>query len=160
MKLPGPGPSCRQKFERPDAPEWYQLALDDYGMTELMSDGGLNPRVRRMFEHTRFPLHLVNEKTSWCAAAACRWIEEAGYVSPHSASAAAFMSYGDHSDWKIGAFILIPREGGSGYHVTQYAGDAPHHMFWGLGGNQRNGVLPALYAKAHAVAKRWPNKKL
>ncbi len=151
----------RLALEHPDAPPWYKLALADYGMRELTKDGGLNPRVHAMLlNHTHFPDDLIRKDTAWCAAAMSSWIERAGFKSAHSASAAAYEKFGEACDWKIGCVVVVPRTGGSGRHVTLYAGDVDAHTFIGYGGNQRNGCFPSFYPKLKVVARRWPKELL
>lgn len=155
---PVPG---RVALEHESAPDWYKLALQDYGMRELLPDGTLNPKVRKLFaDYTKFPTDLVNKTTPWCAAQMCAWLERSGWESPHSAAASSFLNYGVPSGWVRGAICVIPRIGGSGFHVTMFAGTVDSSLFIGYGANQRDACLPAFYQMVKVVAKRWPDKRL
>lgn len=137
-----------------DAPAYFRRALLFNGMKELLPDGTLEPRVRALFEHTRFPAKMVNTQTAWCAAFWCAMLEREGLKSPHSAAADSFSTFGLKCSPRVGAFVVIPREGGR-KHVTCWAGQAGS-QFLGFGGNQRNSVCMQLYDSIRIEHCRFP----
>ena len=142
----------------PDAPEWFQQALLFNGMRETLPDGSLDPRVRGFFAHTNFPSTLINAETAWCAAFCCAMLERTGYKSPHSAAAKDFAKWGIDSRPVIGAFVVMPRTGGS-KHVTMWAGTAGPGHFLGYGGNQGNHAQVNVYEAIRIEACRMPSER-
>lgn len=149
----------------PEAPPWLLEARKFAGCRELLGDGTLNPAVRDFFAVTSFPPRLINTKTAWCAAFACSCLEHVNIRSPRSAKAAHFLRWGVELDApRLGCFLVFSRgldPKSDQAHVGMYdptglAEDEFHYPV--LGGNQKNCVSVAPYAKRRLLGIRWPAK--
>lgn len=142
----------------PSPAPWMRTALGYVGVRELVG-GQLNPRVRAMFDATRFPREMITRQTSWCAAYACAVLEESGYASPHSARARDFLAYGlpveRPSYGTIAVFSrgLDPRDAKG--HVG-FVVDADGQDLLILGGNQANCVCIRSRPYDQLLGLRWP----
>lgn len=147
-----------------DYAPWMRVAGKMVGLRELIG-GELNPEVRRFFTHTKFPMHLVNSRTSWCAAWASTVLDLAQVESPHTASARAFLHYGVPLAQPVyGALLIFSRGTGSKDDETKgHVGFCPeilhdHHatQVLCLAGNQRNRICSIPQAKSRLLGVRWP----
>lgn len=142
----------------PASAPWMRTALGYVGVRELVR-GKLNPRVRQMFAHTRFPESLINAQTSWCAAYACTVLEQSGYASPHSARARDFLVYGSEIKRPVYGAIAVfsrgldPRDG-KGHVGFVVDADGPELLI--LGGNQANCVCIRQRPFGQLIGLRWP----
>lgn len=125
----------------------------------------LNPVVAGFFEHTRFPLELLNAKTNWCAAYACSVLEQHGIRSPRSARARDFLRWGVELKSPIyGALLVFERGSGAPDDPRGHVGFCEervhiatnsHVLTWG--GNQGNTVRSWPQHKAKLLGVRWPS---
>lgn len=135
-----------------------RTALGYVGVRELVG-GVLNPRVRAMFDSTRFPRELITRQTSWCAAYACAVLEESGYASPHSARARDFLAYGTERTQPTYGTIAVFSRGVDPRDAKGHVGfvvdvDGPDVLL--LGGNQQNCVCIRARPLAELLGLRWP----
>lgn len=128
------------------------------GVRERIAGGALNPIVRTLFAHTRFPPSMVSVSTSWCAAFACAMLERAGYDSPHSARARDFLRWGGALvQPRYGAIMVFSRGDSAELgHVGFYERMTEQGGVLVLGGNQANSVGTAVYPPERVLGMRWP----
>jgi uncharacterized protein (TIGR02594 family) len=152
-----------QQPPQPHLP-WMRIAQRYEGLRERTDDGKLAQVVRDFFRFTRFPPHLVNERTSWCAAFACTVLEIAGLESPHSAKARHFLDWGLPLARPVYGSILVfsrgPLEIDERGHVgfcarelVLHAGDVAC-----LAGNQDNAVCTRRKKLDRLLGVRWPKE--
>jgi uncharacterized protein (TIGR02594 family) len=133
----------------PDAPAYFQLALDFIGTHEIL-DGKLNPQVEAwLVNHTRFPVRLISKRTPWCAAFVSAMLEKGSLPSTHSAGAESYLGYGRACELSLYAIVVF------NHHVGFVAGEAGDHVMV-LSGNQSNQVCIKLYPKSSVLAYRMP----
>lgn len=146
-----------------NAAPWMRVAHGHLGLHELTDAGELNPVVRGFFDHTNFPPALITKRTAWCAAFACTCLEEVQIVSPHSAGARHFETWGYALQRPVWGCIAVFRRGPD---RTKRRGSPKRHVGFVdtvgrgealiFGGNQDNRAKLKPYPLADLVALRWP----
>lgn len=145
------------------AAPWMRVAHSYLGLHELTDAGELNPTVRGFFTHTKFPPALITKRTAWCAALVCACLEEVEIVSPRSAGARHFETWGYTLERPLWGCIAVFRRGSD---ATKRRGSPKRHVGFVdssgpkdaliFGGNQDNRVKLKPYPWADLVALRWP----
>jgi uncharacterized protein (TIGR02594 family) len=149
------------------AAPWMRMAFAHEGLEEIDAQGELADAVRAFFSHTRFPLALVNRRTSWCAAYACTVLESAGIRSPKSARARDFLAWGMPLTRPIfGAVLIFERPTFVGVSVLPewraHVGFCSSHPTRDainvacFGGNQGNRVCEVPKPVKALLGVRWP----
>lgn len=147
-----------------DYAPWMRVAGKMVGLRELIG-GELNPEVRRFFNHTKYPMHLVNKRTSWCGAWASTVLDLAQIESPHTASARAFLHYGVALAQPVyGSIMVFSRGTGAADDETKghvgFCSEALHDptatQVMCLAGNQHNKVCSIPQTKSRLLGVRWP----
>lgn len=151
-------------------PPWLTIARSYVGLKEIPGRSLHNPTVLGWLK--RYADNIgkwgkSRDETPWCAVFISHCLEEAGYPSTRDARAASYKTYGRPTKPKQGCIVVIrrrkkrgPNITGSnrgGYHVL-FLDEFTRHFIWGWGGNQKNRVSRAAYAKKNyeVVAIRWP----
>ncbi len=139
---------------------WMDWVIRNKGQKEI-SGTRANPFIVDLFRYTSLSGHKLatSDETAWCAALVCAALEKNGYDSPRSASAASFDLYGTESELKYGAILTLKRHGGSGRHVTFYAGTDFQGRLKCIGGNQSDSLKESVFGRDGLVAVRWPVKR-
>lgn len=135
-----------------DESPWLTRAKTFIGMREI-SGSQDNPEIVKCFNYVTY--HAQDDETPWCAAFACRMLEESGYKSTKSAAAVSFADYGESCELKPGAIVVFKWASGD-HHVTfcHHVVDADYVAC--LGGNQDNQCKISIYARKYIMAVRWP----
>jgi uncharacterized protein (TIGR02594 family) len=147
------------------AAPWMRTAFLDDGLCEIDAQGELASAVRACFEHTRFPLRLVNTRTNWCSAYACSTLERHGIRSPRSARARDFLSWGIPLIRPIFGAILVFERPALGLALPEwrahvgFCSSHPHRdsdVVACFGGNQKNMVCEVPKPTSKLLGVRWP----
>lgn len=150
------------KFAR-DLP-WLAAALHETGVVEL-AGGEHNPRI--VWYHSHTSLHADTDEVPWCSSFACAMLEEAGWASPRSAAARAWLDWGEPLPAPtLGSVVVLSRSGNRRAWVPGREPQGPGHVgfFLGgtrdlmavLGGNQSNRVKLSFYPRLRLLGVRWP----
>lgn len=149
-------------FDRSAWPPWMLLAAADVGVRELPGVA-THKRITEFYSHTNLTTHpekLNDDETSWCSAAMCCWLEEAGYKTPRSAKARSWLGWGEALKTpRVGCIVVLSRGNPAGQqgHVSLYVEPAHNNQMWLLGGNQGNSVrFSSSYPQAAVLGFRWP----
>lgn len=134
--------------------EWMNWLEARKGMAEVPGPTD-NSNIIDMFKHTTYK--ASHDEVPWCAACACSALEETGYASPHSATAATFINYGTPCELIPGCIVVFKWASGE-HHVTFCHHVVDKNYVACLGGNQSNQIKISLYERKYIVATRWPNK--
>ena len=140
-------------------PPWLTVASSQIGIREF-KDGKSNPEVEKYFAATDIDKAYHDDATPWCSAAICWCVEQAGFVSPHSAMARSWQRWGvELRQPRRGCVAVFWRgEPSSKFgHVGLYMGENKTHIFV-LGGNQNDGFCLALYSRDRLISYRWPKE--
>jgi uncharacterized protein (TIGR02594 family) len=146
---------------------WLRIAHRWDGLAELDDAGELSPTVRDFFRVTRFPLELVNKRTSWCAAFACTVCELAGIPHPHSARARDFLDSPHFVKLRapvLGCLLIFERAvGGTVSETYGHVGFCDRELLYAqqddvmcFGGNQDNRACSRRKKRAGLIACLWP----
>lgn len=132
-------------------PPWLRIAQGELHVHETAGPGN-NPRIIQYDQRTK--LRAKEDIIPWCAAFACWCLEEAGFLSPESAAAKDFLSWGRAIERPVeGCIVVLTRPGGA--HVGFYIGENAHVISI-LGGNQHDEVCIADFPLDHVLAYRMP----
>lgn len=141
---------------------WLTRAMGYLGQTEQVG-GKLSAFVRRLFKWTRFPSHLVNLRTAWCAAFLCTVLEESGVQSPRSARARDFLRWGIGLAAPVPGAVLVFMRGnqltGEQGHVALSLGFEEAGQVVAIGGNQQNAVTIERKKTTTLLGVRWPSDR-
>ena len=138
----------------PECP-WLDIAMEELGRGVNEVPGPeANPRIVEY--HSITALKATSDEVPWCAAFACWCLEKAGVRSPRSARARDFLKWGQPSERKIGAIVVLsrgadPRAGHVGFLY--------HDRSWEivlLGGNQGDRVSTRKFLADTVLGYRWP----
>lgn len=150
----------QRKAQEEQAP-WMKVAHSYLGLREVLTDGTLNPTVREFFRATRYPMDQVNVVTPWCSSFGCAVVSQVGIVSPRSARARDWLSWGIGLSRPIyGSMLVFIRgdaskmQGHFGFcDATPAEGSSVIDC---LGGNQANSVCVRSKPRAELLGIRWP----
>ena len=135
-------------------PPWLTIARGEVGVTETPGPGN-NPRILEY--HKRTKLRAKDDITPWCAAFVCWCLEEAGLISPESAAAQDFLTWGRAIEKPVeGCIVVLKRPGGR--HVGFYVGESGRFVNI-IGGNQRDRVMELMFSKNLVLGYRMPSEK-
>lgn len=135
-------------------PPWLELALDELGVQEV-SGKGTNPQIAEYLKTVDMP---SDDDIGWCSALE-NWLMIKSFIQgTRSALARSWCSWGEKSELRSGAVVVLKRGADPKYgHVTNcldWAAGEP--VFYGIGGNQRNRVAISPYLLTNILAVRWP----
>lgn len=136
-------------------PKWLQVARGFLGTRERLKNGDPNPLIERFFQETGFKGGDADD--AWCSAFANFCMASAGLVGTRKANARSWLDWGERLEKPSHGAIVVfssPPLPASG-HVSFYVGEEKNwiHVF---GGNQRNSVCEAPYARSRLLQYRWP----
>lgn len=133
---------------------WMPIALAEQGQLEVPGSEH-NPRILAYHAATELDKDLAAEdETPWCSSFVCWSVEHAGYCSTNSAWARSWLGWGHHlTRPRRGVIAVFSR--GSGGHVGFFISETKTHVTV-YGGNQRNRVCFADYAKERLLGYRVP----
>lgn len=138
-------------------PKWLEIAKmhEDMGVKEIPGAKD-HPVIVDALRAANYPERLIHDEVPWCAAIVCLWLEMAGLKSTDSAAAASYLNWGKNIEYgRPGCIVMIPRNGGSGYHVGLY--DREDNLgVWVLGGNQGDKVCTKRFGWNSVEEFRWP----
>jgi uncharacterized protein (TIGR02594 family) len=141
---------------------WLATARRSLGVTEIHGPHH-NPAILKLLDDADGHINdgkrlqgISDDEVPWCASAMCAWLEESGIVSPRSAWARSFATWGvGLGGPAVGAIAVLERGPTSG-HVTLVVGRDGHGNFVGLGANQSDSVKYSPFAVSRVIAWRWP----
>lgn len=146
-----------------DITPWMGRIRNFLGTKELLENGSVNPFITECFMHTTYH---TKENEPWCAAFACKVLEDVGYQSTRDAGADSYINYGEKlADLKSGCIVVLQHRVGSlrgHYHVTFFVSKQGDTITC-MGGNQFNSVCAEAFDLKYMmeiVAIRWPIKKV
>lgn len=146
----------------PPDPPWIVIARRELGVAELPGAAD-NPRIIEYLKATRLPPSMWHDSTAHCAAFVSWVLLEAKLPSPRTASARAYMEYGQRlTEPRVGAITVFSRGPNPAHgHVAFFIGlevaeTGVVQNILVLGANQRNQVRVAPYAAARLLGYRWP----
>lgn len=143
--------------ENTDLPEWYTIALDELGTSEVYGKKN-NPRIVEYHQATT--LKAEDDETSWCSAFVCWCLEKAGVKSTKSAAARSYLSWGKELEYPVEGCIVVLKRGNSSWqgHVGFFVREDRDTVSL-LGGNQGDTVSIAKFSKSKLLGYRWPETK-
>jgi len=133
------------------APAWLAIARKEVGTSELYGTKN-NPRIVEYHAKTR--LNAKDDETAWCSSFACWCLEEAGIQSTRSAWAKDFLKWGQSSELRLGAIVVLSRGENSGHVGFLETWD--ESRLWLVGGNQGDRVSLSSFSKTRLLGVRWP----
>jgi uncharacterized protein (TIGR02594 family) len=140
--------------EHLDEPPWLRLARAEFGVREIPGPEA-NARILSYFALCNV-IPESGDETPWCSVGAGWVCEKAGYRSPRSARARAWLPWGVAVKPRIGAFTVLSRGPDPRFgHVGLWIGQS-HDRVLLLGGNQGNGWSISAYEQARVIGYRWP----
>lgn len=146
----------------PDAPDppWLAIARAELGVAELAGEAD-NPRIVEYLKATHLPPAAWHDATAHCAAFVSWVLLQAKLPSPRTASARAFLKYGQTVPINaphLGAIAVFSRGADPAKgHVALWIDSKPGTPdVLVLGANQGNRVCIAHYARSRLLGVRWP----
>jgi len=137
-------------------PYWYTLARREIGIKEIP---GPDNNSRILDYHSITHLKDTTDLLPWCSSFACWCMEQAGILSPRSARARDWSTWGvTLTIPQLGAPTLLTRGVGDQAHIGFYAGQDPTHVHI-LGGNQHDQVCYTKFPKVMVISYRWPTEE-
>lgn len=142
-------------------PPWFELSLKYHGVAEIKGPHHRDTIIDLLDwadgKKDGKPLQGIrDDETPWCASYECALLEMCGIVSPRSAWARSFGSWGDEmSAPAVGTFCLLERGPTSG-HIAQVAGRQGTNRIVLHGGNQSDKVGYAAFDTQRIIGLRWP----
>lgn len=143
-----------------DAP-WLAIARGEVGQREL---GGAADNVRIRAYHASTSLGEKPDEVAWCSSFVNWCLTTAGVRGTGSAAAAGWTAWGQPTEPRRGAVIVIFNEQARNSGLTRsgnHVGFLIEDLGWGwriLGGNQGNMVKESCFSKRKWMVKalRWP----
>lgn len=162
LNSPTPLPPQSITEPKPETIAWLDWFIFRLGWSEFDHDAELS----KGWKYTSVPNYksVIGIEHAWCAMSMNTALEENGYTGTKSAAAKSFMNFGNPSELKRGAIVLIRHATGS-YHVTLFI-KKEGNILTGLGGNQNNRIKYMDFDVSgndqdcdEIVAVRWPSFK-
>lgn len=135
-----------------NSPLWMPIALGELGTHEILGPDD-NPRIWEY--HATTTLGGQPDEVPWCASFVGWVLREAHAAGTKSAAARSYLSWGQTSEERYGAIIVLKRGTGNQGHVG-FLIDATAHFLWLVGGNQGNAVSVARFNRSALLGARWP----
>ena len=136
-------------------PPWFEVARLQEGVRELVR-GQPNPQIAEYFQATGFKGGDAGD--AWCSAFANWCMREVGQRGTGKANARSWLNWGEILEKPIPGCVVVfsrPPSPASG-HVAFFVREDGPSWIRVLGGNQRNMVCEAPYARARLLGYRWP----
>jgi uncharacterized protein (TIGR02594 family) len=133
---------------------WMDILKKHLGEHEIAGRAD-NQWILDCFKHTSY--HAGHDEVPWCAACACRVLEESGYRSTKNAAAASFSTYGQRCALQPGAVVVFHWATG-GHHVTFCHHVVDSDYVACIGGNQSDSLKISVFNRKFIEAVRWPVK--
>lgn len=143
--------------ETSDLPQWYTIALDELGTSEIYGKKN-NPRILEY--HKATTLKAEDDETSWCSSFVSWCLEKSGVKSTKSAAARSYLSWGKELEYPVEGCIVVLKRGNSSWqgHVGFFVREDRDTVSL-LGGNQGDAVSIAKFSKSKLLGYRWPDNK-
>lgn len=138
-----------------ELPRWLHIASQELGISEIV---GLDHNKRILDYHSATSLKAQSDEIAWCSSFV-NWVMKQSMIKgTYSAAARSWLSWGYECGPTPGCIVVLKRgqsetQGHVGFLVDH--DDAFVHL---LGGNQKNKVCVAKYAKHDVLSYRWPFK--
>jgi uncharacterized protein (TIGR02594 family) len=145
-----------------DAP-WMAIARREIGQKELKGAED-NPRIREY--HAATTLGEQADEVAWCSSFVNWCLKQAKIPRTRSAAAASWTDWGDETEARRGAIVVIYNAAAKNSGLTRtgnHVGFLVEDQGWGwklLGGNQSNQVKESCFSKKKWTLKamRWPSQ--
>jgi uncharacterized protein (TIGR02594 family) len=137
------------------------VARAEAGQREDTRPGEHNPRI--LAYHATTTLHARTDEVAWCASFVNWVLLQVGVGGTNSAAAASWLNWGQASEPRTGAIIVIRNAAAAGSsltttgnHVGFLLEETATHYFV-LGGNQSNRVRSSSFSKSSWARRgcRW-----
>lgn len=154
-RLAGPGSFENFQSETNTATgNWMDIARNEIGQNEIAGSRD-NPRIVEY--HGTTSLNASDDETPWCASFVNWVMEQAGMAGTDSAAAISWADWGQASELKPGAVVVIQNRQTGQHHVGFFAEGGPGNLTL-LGGNQSNTVKYSTFGSSYEIlATRMPN---
>ena len=159
----------RSKADRPPQnPDWIEIAEGELGVKEIEGSQHESTILDYLATCDNLgPWGKGRDETAWCSAFVNWCLEQAGLDSTRHALARSYIAYGDETEPRLGAIVVIRRRkvgqdastgSRTGYHVGFFIRESDRSIRL-LGGNQANRVSYRNFPKARYEVRaiRWPN---
>lgn len=138
-----------------NVPAYAHYALQHVGLSEVT--GSRSNKTILGWIKSFFPWAKDDGQLAWCAIFINMMLKQAGIKGTGKANARSFLKWGRKvSTPHKGDIVVFWRSSPNSWkgHVGIYWGEAGDGYIWCLGGNQRNRVSIAKYAKSRVLAYR------
>jgi uncharacterized protein (TIGR02594 family) len=156
---PAAAPAATGSAAQPGS--WMDIARAEIGQAEV---GGRQHNPRILDYHAATTLNARSDEVAWCSSFVNWVLRQAGYQGTRSAAAASWLNWGQASEAREGAIVVIRNAQAAnssltttGNHVGFLVEETTSHYVI-LGGNQSDQVKESRFRRASWTLRgyRWP----
>lgn len=144
------------QWNKDRVPDWFIIAWDErLNQVHELPGNQHHPDIIKY--GTSVDLHVTTDEVPWCSSFVNWCISQTNRTTTKSALARSWLSYGFHSEIRLGSVVIFKRGKSS---IFGHVGFAMYHekefnRIHVLGGNQSDAVTVQAYSESDLLDCRW-----